>query len=376
MMRIIKRKDRFIVLLIGIVISLILSNKSVQVIFSYNAEITKDNNQYPVYSVLTLKLNNATNGELQAQTQIFNQSINKWEDNQALFNLIQQDLDELPKFIYGLKQIILYDYNTSYLPGCVYLLLSPIELEKIGTVANATIDHILSNPTTWWYVADISIELLDLEPFLLTGLEDHTDEYITRLSIRTFLNYSIINNTLIIYYPQRNNLTASMNFFNGSVWLPNLEFFDYCNNLYTLINHQAIFQSHNVSITNFFCSSNSSNETLQNVIDENLLNKEGITPTISNTTTQTEINHMLYTTGSHKFCISYSPSLSHEEKIILYLTMYATIKHFWFTVDISPMEGYPSGIDSTSSSAFISVIAFLIITFAISTKRKRKHKLS
>ena len=56
--------------------------------------------------------------------------------------------------------------------------------------------------------------------------------------------------------------------------------------------------------------------------------------------------------------------------------MYATIKHFWFTVDISPMEGYPSAIDSTSSPAFISVIAFLIIAFAISTKRKRKHKLS
>ncbi|MHA1827236.1 MAG: hypothetical protein ACTSX6_01165 [Candidatus Heimdallarchaeaceae archaeon] len=290
-----------------------------------------------------------------------------------LLELIQNDLDTLPQYVSGLEKVTMFDYNTSFLPGCVYLLVSPIELNHLANVSNATIDYICSHSDQWWYVANLSIELLDLSELYLDLLLDNFDDFSGIFLLTTFSNYSIVNNTLVIDYPKRNNVSASFYYYNGSLWVPNLAFCSYCNEKIEYINQQPIFNHTGTSIVTHYSEQPNATE-----ISNNILNYFNITPTITNETTYVEINHTLYTTGSGTFRASYADSLNYDDKITLYFTLFAVIKHLWFITDVNSPNWIPIGVELPYYiplgliGSFLLVFAILILILKI-RKRKRRQ---
>lgn len=336
----------------------------------YSDKLNDNNHKYPVYPVLTLWLNNQTVEGLQAQIMVFNQTSHQMELNQQLLKKIQQDLNSLPALISGLKQLTLYDYNTSFLPGCVYLLLSPDNLSEIGTVANKTISHVLSNHSVWWYVENLTYNTLDLERFApLEWL------CIDILDIYSTTNYSVINDKLIINYPSRDDITASLFVYNGTYWSLNLPFLECYNNTLAFLNNQYIFSSLGIKL---FFSSNF-REYLDN--KDQYLNGNNITTTISNTTDHLTIWRTVAATTSFYITISYPNrsyphNLPYDEELQMFLIIYVLFSHIWFTEHLwmEWVSGYDNNASFTSSFFTISSLIFLVLWVeCLKRIRKRKH---
>ena len=165
--------------------------RGLQAGLAYDETLDTSNHAYPVYLALTMELNNKTSEGLVASTTIFNETAKKWTTNYVMINQIQNDLNKLPAVIDGLEQATLFDYNITYRPGCVYILLSPESLSLAGKVTNQTIGYVLTHPSTWWYVSNVQFELLDLTTFRPL---DRLDTCL--LDIITVINYTITSRVL------------------------------------------------------------------------------------------------------------------------------------------------------------------------------------
>ena len=120
-----KEKKALVIFLVAMILTQynIVSENSL----AYNEELNKNNHAYPVYTVLTLTLNNQMREGIVASTLIWNESSRSWVENTLLFQKIQADLNTLPDVIKGLEAVELFEYNDTFQPGCVYLFyLAPL----------------------------------------------------------------------------------------------------------------------------------------------------------------------------------------------------------------------------------------------------------
>ena len=339
-------------------------------------KLSNGNHNYPIYQLMTLTLNNKTQDNIQAQIMLYNQSTDSWQVNQVLLDLINQDLDSLTQYISGLKQITLYDYNDSFLPGEVFFLLSPKVLKDAADVANETIDYILSHNSIWWYVTNITIDYLNLGLFeyFYPLSEDLDEDYISIIDIVSTINYTIVNNTFIPSYPQRNNITASILIYNGTDWVYNEPFLKYFNETLEFLNSQEIFQSTGVRLNP--CSS----ELLES--SKSLLNHFNLTPTLPENFTQVELNHLFYAPSSFYIEIDYTSlnnnehyaSFNTNKKNLMYLTIFGLIQHLWFATNVHPLEGYNIGGTPISYIPILLIVSFLTVVTLVVILRVQKRK--
>ncbi|MHA1853225.1 MAG: hypothetical protein ACTSUF_06870, partial [Candidatus Heimdallarchaeaceae archaeon] len=73
--------------------SSIITNKSLVLGISNSLDISPNNHSYPIYNVLSMDLNNATNGELFASLKFYNATSNLWEVNTKFLNYVEDDLN-------------------------------------------------------------------------------------------------------------------------------------------------------------------------------------------------------------------------------------------------------------------------------------------
>ncbi|MHA1687267.1 MAG: hypothetical protein ACTSYD_12825 [Candidatus Heimdallarchaeaceae archaeon] len=348
---------------------------------AYSTIITTSNHSYPVYQVLTLTLNNKTKGSVQAQTLIFNATSEQWVINHLLLDQIQEDLTTLPDVIGGLEQITLYDYNISYLPGCVYLLVSPTNFSIAGKVANSTIEYILNHSSTWWYVSNIYFDVFDLGntfvdfEYLATWL---LGSIVTSLN-HTFPssnNYSNFSAT----FPSREGIIPTNIIYNGSYWLPNEQFINYFNSIIDFINNQYIFRSIEVKLQHFIRSPvehwlekiNSFNSTFY-VKSETNYNMTTIYVEIadkSNNDTKYEIDIISETLSDFFLEISYPHKLDRTQTLQCYLTIYAMFRHLWFNTLQTPSW---VGGKASFPAVFTFVSCSLVISVPIILQRTKKR---
>ena len=329
-----------------------------------NLELNNENHNYPIYSLATLTLNNETQGDIQAQIKIYNRTSGKWQLNEALLYHIKQNLVELTENIRGLKQAEIYDYNDTLLPGEVYIVLSAESLMEIDTIANETVNYVLSHKIVWWYVDSFTIEHLDLSDFNFDIYKYHFDDFIAVINFGTSDSYTIINNTFIPHYPQRNNLTACIILYNGTDWVPNYPFLEYFNNTIKVLNSFTIFQVNDVKIEPFNL------DLVENAIG--VLHDFNLTPTLPTNVSQTELNHLFYAPSTGYIQLTYSSSLDKNEKTMLYFTIFSLLKHLWFIKTVKPISWVPAGSSYQSSSISVFTVGLSLILVAVSLLRSRK----
>ncbi|MHA1778456.1 MAG: hypothetical protein ACTSYN_02695 [Candidatus Heimdallarchaeaceae archaeon] len=327
-------------------------------------DLNSSNHNYPIPSLMVLKLNNDTKDGLQASLRIYNRTSQQWEVNKPILEVIKADLSSLTKNIEGLKQISLYDYNYSYCPGEAYLILSPESLEQTGLIANQTIDYVMGHSERWWYVADLSIEYIDLAFFDFTNFEGYAIDYIYTIYGSTLLNYTIINNTVLISYPQRNNILACLLLYNGTDWIYNYTFLDYFNKTLEALNNQPFFHSNGVVLSPF------KSEMLKNA--KATLEEFNVTPTLPNNYTETQLFHLLYAPTHIYMSISYSSLMSTPNKALMYFTTFRVFQRMWFTTSVDRDRRIPAGNNSVPFNFCFSIPAVIVIVLLIKHQTKKR----
>ena len=353
-----------------------------------NLEISNDNHNYPIYSLVRLELNNKTQEGLKAQIRIYNNTSGDWELNQALIDRVNQDLGYLENAIDGLKEAKIIDYNDTILPGELYIMLSAESLISRAAVANDTVAYVLSHSDVWWYVATFEIAHLDLAIFDLHLYEYHFGDFSSTIEFSTSGNYSVIgkphpplnitsilngtfvNNTFVPSYPQRYNLTACFVIYNGTDWVPNYPFLQYFNDTINFLNSLAIFKNNNVKIKPF------RSEMIKNTIDS--LHYFNLTPTTPTTNlTEPEIFALVCPSMAY-IKITYSPSLDKNTKGILYFTIFSILQHLWF---VKAAWYWPYVSMSSNPFLFNSIFIvtfplFVLVVFIVLLFRFRAKKPS
>ncbi|MHA1419679.1 MAG: hypothetical protein ACTSWJ_00660 [Candidatus Heimdallarchaeaceae archaeon] len=204
----------FVALIVGMMFSQIVDS-------DVSDEVDPNNQNYPVYNIINLALNNLTNTNLSAQIMIFNQTTLEWELNQQLIDVIEQDMQTLATTIEDLSEIYLYSLNTSFSPGSLYFLL----VTKINLAQNAAttiISTISSETETWWYVERASYPIIDLTEIAADGSFKYN--IIDALSINTGHHIYFENDSQSFVCREQNGLSASLWLFNGTEWVPNVAF--------------------------------------------------------------------------------------------------------------------------------------------------------
>lgn len=363
--------------LLGLIIILMCSQMNLS--FADNTEIVETNHHYPIYNLLTLTLNNVTNNGIPAQIVVFNDTLKRWELNQQLLDMINSQLSTLPEYITDLEDITIYEYNDSYLPGELYLILSPKEskLSYPKALSDSVINYILSHKTTWWYVANLTVDYLDLDIF--DKLEDYYNYYFDSLiewinifslpingtslmfntensSYDAIIEPYVVNGTFRPSYPERNNITACTLIYNGTAWEKNEPFLAYYNETLTFLNSLPLFQETEVTLSppkqEFFNNSlNVLNNQLHldpNAIPENL--------------SEFEIAHLL-DPASLFVDLDFPETLDRDIKSMLYFTIFRMFLHFWFVQALS--QNFAIAVGFSPSLPPIILIALVIVILIV-----------
>ena len=202
------------VLLVGMMFSQIVGSK-------VNDGVDPDNQNYPVYNLINLALNNQTSTDLSAQIMIFNQTTQEWELNQQLIEVIEQDMQTLATTIENLSEIYLYSLNTSLLPGSLNFLLVT-ELDLAQNAATTIISTISSDTETWWYVEHASYPIIDLSEIAVEGSFKYN--VISNVVVNTGHHIYFENDSQSFVCREQNGLSASLWLYNGTEWVPNVVF--------------------------------------------------------------------------------------------------------------------------------------------------------
>ena len=394
-------KKKGLVPKLGLFILLILFFASIlrglQAGLAYDETLDTSNHAYPVYLVLTMELNNKTSEGLVASTTIFNETAKKWTTNYVMINQIQNDLNKLPAVIDGLEQATLFDYNITYRPGCVYILLSPESLSLAGKVTNQTIDYVLSHPFTWWYVANLTFETFDLSMF--DAPLDRINIFsiaVATLPVRgafqesngTFIPnpeaYTIVNDTIIPKRLVREGIEASLLVYNGTDWVLNAPFVEYLNDCLQLISNQSLFKNNSVMLF--------SNRTDYGFLNGIIINgvvyqNYNVTPILNENTTDADIVATIFIGTSFDIDISYSTLFSHyyqrnhhdtlfskewNKLLQLYLTAYVIISHLWFCTSIN-YAGFFKNANSVNLMIISLAIPLIMLTAIVISVRNKKR---
>jgi len=358
-----------------------------------------------------MKLNNKTVNGLTASIKIFNKTENDWVKNYVLLEQIQEDLDTLPSKVEGLKQATMYDYNDRYLPGCVYVLLSPTDLSLSREVSNHTIDYIKNNTAKWWYIADVTFETLDLTIFgpplkylmiyyiLITTVPKAQDAFnpvYYRFPNGTYdLNpyaYSIINNTVVPHYLQRDNIRASLFLYNGTQWVLNEPFLAYLNQTFKTLNDQYLFKRYNTTLGIYY-------DNLEKTLEFYHEMRWNTNPKINENSTKDDIVHVIelgtvfpipftyadfdcpnassFVANTHYELFPEVFGDSWDEVLMIYITTYVLLSHYWFCTAEGTEYIASSGDQAGSSFDLLFSLGtlFILATAVISAKRRFKHQL-
>lgn len=339
--------------------------------FSSNAtDISPSNHAYPIYNVLSLRLNNHTNGELLASVKIYNDSINRWTVNTEFLNFVENDLQNLSKTIVGVNNITMYSINDTVLPGIVNLFVITEGSESAETACNSIITIMQS----YWYVEDITIPHLDLRDFDPGNFGDFrelavfSDDGYALINVQNGYwtnateqdaeeNYALVlqfrNNSYFCI--QRNNITASPWLWNGTYWTPNKVFIDILHQDAKLLTDglQKVMNELNISISPLY-------DCYYNQIRNFTEVAEGAD------------NELI----SIPYKIVFDTSLSRNEQLHLYFLLYSLLGNLWYarSVNIFISIGYPSTSPSPLmiSTTTIGVLVIALISqYGFHNKRKK-----
>ncbi len=163
----------------------------VPILYSYytsDERVNPSNQNYPLYNLLDLSLNNETRGNITAQVLRFNDTSDNWEVNSDLIQLLQGDLKNAVESIENLEEISLYSINSSYLPGELCFILVT-EISEAKNIITTLISDTLSNNKTFWYLDNASFHVFDIAEIAIWNSLSHN--VITYLSIFTsYTNYT------------------------------------------------------------------------------------------------------------------------------------------------------------------------------------------
>ncbi|MBY9001439.1 MAG: hypothetical protein KGD64_11015 [Candidatus Heimdallarchaeota archaeon] len=104
-----------------------------------------------IASMISFNLNGETKEDVIAQLLQENQTSGEFEDNTEIKKIIEKDLKDLASQIEGLQGITVSDYNNSFNPGKVELVLENIRYtqKKFLKEINSIVQN---NLEKWWYV--------------------------------------------------------------------------------------------------------------------------------------------------------------------------------------------------------------------------------
>ena len=407
-----KGKKRGAGVIIGLIIVAIMIN-AMQVSRAYSAALTPENHQYPIYSLVTLKLNGETRDNITASLKIFNETSGEWQLNTLLLELIERDLEALPEQVLDLKEAVIYDYNDSSVPGSVYILLSAVKYALTGVVCNRTITYVLSHRDIWWYVEDFSFLVVDLEIFShinslfnfdspLNGTFSLSFDTLVPIRPITYDNgttdyiilpdtYSIVNNTIIIHYKERNGIQASLYVYNGTAWVVNRLFIKLLNDTFTFLDGLYLFRQNNITLETY----GTDEKSIKRLDDAlNLLSTDPITgehynltPVFTSDTTKADIAAMLGL-GTYHLSLSYSHNYSvtyqfhHYQEfksdwprlLDNFITVYFLLSHLWFVERVN--WSYYAAETAPNSSFLSFTPPFLLFSFLLMLVLLRFSSLS
>ncbi len=298
-------------------------------------EVDPNNQNYPVYNIINLALNNQTSADLSAQIMIFNQTTLEWELNQQLIEVIEQDMQTLATTIEDLSEIYLYSLNTSFSPGSLYFLL----VTKINLAQNAAatiISTISSDTETWWYVERASYLIIDLSEIAADGSFKYN--VIDAMDIQTGHYIYFENGSESFACKEQNGLSASLWLFNGTEWVPNVAF--------------------------------------RQLLETDLLGLEQRITEIKDL--EARYLHPTFNRDPEKICyeniftfavgINFTKCLGTEKQLKTFFLLCSALEQFWYVERLSYIR-----IEKSVNSSWFSLLSIFVLPILLLYKRKRNH---
>lgn len=298
-------------------------------------EVDPNNQNYPVYNIINLALNNQTSANLSAQIMIFNQTTQEWELNQQLIEVIEQDMQTLAATIEDLSEIYLYSLNTSFSPGSLYFLL----VTKINLAQNAAttiISTISSDTETWWYVERASYLIMDLSKIAADGSFKYN--IIDALSINTGHHIYFENGSQSFVCREQDGLSASLWLFNGTDWVPNVAF-------------RQLLETDLLGLK-------------QRITEIKDLEARYLHPTFNRDPEKIYYENIF----SAAVGINFTKCLGTEKQLKTFFLLYSALEQFWYVEKVLYIR-----IDSKANSSWFSLLSIFVLPILFLYKRKRNQ---
>ncbi len=318
----------FVALLVGMMFSQIVGS-------AVSDEVDPNNQNYPVYNIINLALNNQTRANLSAQIMIFNQTTQEWELNQELIEVIEQDMQTLASTIENLLEIYLYSLNTSFSPGSLNFLLVT-ELDLAQNAATTILSAISSDTETWWYAKNASYPIIDLSEIAFSGSFKYT--VIDVMDIQTGHYIYFENGSETYICREQNGLSASLWLFNGTDWVPNVAFRQLLEtDLLGL--EQRITEIKNLEV--------------------------GYLPPTFNRDPEKIYYKNIFTIF---FGINFTTSLDTEQQLKTFFLISSALEQFWYVEKVNYIR-----IEKSVNSSWFSLLSIIVLSVLLLYKRKRNY---
>ncbi len=302
--------------------------------YTSDERIYHSNQNYPLYNLLDLSLNNETRGNITAQVLRFNDTTDNWEVNFALLEMIQNDLQPAVESIDNLDEIYLYSINRSFLPGEVYFLLNT-EINNSENAIQSLFSFISLNNETFWYVETVSFPVFDISAMAFGNTLKYNA--IILMGIRTGHAIYSDNETNCVC-KELDGLIASPWIKNDSSWVKNTQFRELVTNDLTCF-VDRIIETESFSV--YFEDSSG------------------------------------FDIGLYRACISYTINLQYNQdsdrnqQFKNYFIIYTIMERLWYVESINHGVS-ESPIDSSWQFSTL-IFTFAILLVFRSSRRKVKH---